>query len=32
MPGARVASGERVTLRTAEEEDAPFLQRAYANP
>ena len=31
MPGARVASGERVTLRTAEEEDASFLQRAYAN-
>lgn len=32
MPGARVASGERVTLRTAEREDVPFLQRAYANP
>jgi ribosomal-protein-alanine N-acetyltransferase len=32
MPGARVASGERVTLRTAEEEDAAFLQRAHANP
>jgi len=32
MPGARVAEGERVTLRTAEEEDVPFLQRAYANP
>lgn len=32
MPGARVVSGERVTLRTAEaDEDAPFLQRAYAN-
>lgn len=32
MPGARVASGERVTLRTAETEDIPFLQRASANP
>jgi hypothetical protein len=32
MPGARVASGDRVTLRTAEEEDASFLQRAHANP
>lgn len=32
MPGARVATGERVTLRTAEEADVPFLQRAYANP
>jgi ribosomal-protein-alanine N-acetyltransferase len=32
MPGARVESGERVTLRTAEEEDAAFLQRAHANP
>lgn len=31
MPGARVATGERVTLRTAEEEDAFFLQRAYTN-
>lgn len=27
-----MASGERVTLRTAEPEDAPFLQRAWANP
>ena len=27
MPGARVASGERVTLRTVEREDVPFLQR-----
>ncbi|MCU4802252.1 GNAT family N-acetyltransferase [Halobacteria archaeon HArc-gm2] len=27
MPGARVASGERVTLRTVESEDVPFLQR-----
>lgn len=32
MPGARVASGERVTLRTVEREDIPFLQRAYTNP
>ena len=32
MPGARVAGGERVTLRTAETEDVPFLQRAGANP
>lgn len=32
MPGARVASGERVTLRVVEEEDIPFLQRASANP
>ncbi|MFB6220817.1 MAG: GNAT family N-acetyltransferase [Halolamina sp.] len=32
MPGARVTTGERVTLRTAETEDVPFLQRAYANP
>lgn len=32
MPGARVASGVRVTLRTVEEEDVPFLQRAGANP
>ncbi|RJT05506.1 GNAT family N-acetyltransferase [Halococcus sp. IIIV-5B] len=32
MPGARVASGERVTLRTVEEADVPFLQRAAANP
>lgn len=32
MPGSRVASGDRVTLRTYEQEDVPFLQRAYANP
>ena len=32
MPGARITSGERVTLRTLEREDLPFLQRAYANP
>ncbi|WP_416838348.1 GNAT family N-acetyltransferase [Haloferax sp. DFSO52] len=32
MPGAIVASGERVALRTSETEDIPFLQRAGANP
>jgi [ribosomal protein S5]-alanine N-acetyltransferase len=32
MPGARIKRGERVTLRTLEREDIPFLQRAYANP
>lgn len=32
MPGARVVSDERVTLRTVEEEDLLFLQRASANP
>ncbi|ELY47454.1 GNAT family N-acetyltransferase [Natronorubrum sulfidifaciens] len=32
MPGARVESGERVTLRTVENEDVPFLQRGSANP
>lgn len=32
MPGARVATGERVTLRTVESEDIPFIQRASANP
>jgi RimJ/RimL family protein N-acetyltransferase len=32
MPGARIASGERVTLRTVESEDVPFLQRASADP
>lgn len=32
MPGARIKSGERVTLRTFEREDIPFLQRASANP
>ncbi|MFC4439622.1 MULTISPECIES: GNAT family N-acetyltransferase [Natrialbaceae] len=32
MPGARIQRGERVTLRTLEDEDLPFLQRAYANP
>ena len=32
MPGARITSGERVTLRTVEEEDTAFHQRAFANP
>lgn len=32
MPGARITSGERVTLRTVESEDIPFLQRGSANP
>jgi RimJ/RimL family protein N-acetyltransferase len=32
MPGARVESGERVTLRTVERGDIPFLQRAGNNP
>ncbi|WP_312907680.1 GNAT family N-acetyltransferase [Natronosalvus caseinilyticus] len=32
MPGARITSGERITLRTVEREDVPFLQRAFANP
>ena len=32
MPGARITRGERVTLRTVESEDVPFLQRANANP
>ncbi|WP_137283567.1 GNAT family N-acetyltransferase [Halorussus salinisoli] len=32
MPGARIQSGERVTLRTVESEDVPFVQRAGANP
>lgn len=32
MPGARIESGDRVTLRTLEREDVPFLQRGYANP
>lgn len=31
MPGARVTSGEHVTLRTVEPEDRPFLQRGVAN-
>ncbi|WP_027119241.1 GNAT family N-acetyltransferase [Natronorubrum tibetense] len=32
MPGARISRGTRVTLRTVEDDDLPFLQRAYANP
>lgn len=32
MPGARIESSERVTLRTLEQADIPFVQRAYANP
>lgn len=32
MPGARITGGERVTLRSVEGEDVPFLQRAFANP
>ena len=32
MPGARIAEGERVTLRTVEREDLAFCQRASANP
>lgn len=32
MPGARIGSRDRVTLRTVEREDIPFLSRAYANP
>ena len=32
MPGAKVSDGERVTLRTVEEEDRAFCQRASANP
>lgn len=32
MPGPRVASDDRVTLRTYEREDVPFVQRSFANP
>ncbi|WP_458205030.1 GNAT family N-acetyltransferase [Haladaptatus sp. NG-SE-30] len=32
MPGARVQGGEPVTLRTVEQEDISFIQRAGANP
>ncbi|QLD84915.1 GNAT family N-acetyltransferase [Natronomonas halophila] len=32
MPGPRVASDDRVSLRLAESEDIPFLQRASADP
>lgn len=31
MPGARIADGDRITLRTVEQEDVPFLQRGTAN-
>ena len=32
MPGARVVSGDRVTLRTVESEDVPFVQRGCTDP
>jgi ribosomal-protein-alanine N-acetyltransferase len=32
MPGARITNGERVTLRTVEQEDIPFIQRGCTNP
>ena len=32
MPGARIAEGKRVTLRTVESEDISFCQRASTNP
>lgn len=32
MPGARITSGERASLRTIETEDIPFLQRSSADP
>ncbi|WP_435065673.1 GNAT family N-acetyltransferase [Halobaculum sp. EA56] len=32
MPGTRIVEGERVTLRTVEREDVPFLQRAFTEP
>lgn len=32
MPGARVQQGDRVALRTVENEDVPFLQRGFTNP
>lgn len=31
MPGARVQQGDRVTLRTVEDEDVQFLQRGFTN-
>jgi hypothetical protein len=31
MPGSRVSRGEHVTLRTAEAEDVPLLQRMRTN-
>lgn len=32
MLGARITDGDRITLRTVEQEDVPFLQRGTANP
>ncbi|ODR82942.1 protein acetyltransferase [Haladaptatus sp. W1] len=32
MPGARINGDERITLRTVEEEDVPFVQREATNP
>lgn len=32
MPGARIDGDERITLRTVEEEDVPFVQREATNP
>lgn len=32
MPGPRIQSSQRVTLRTLEQEDLPFYQRAHTNP
>ena len=32
MPGVQISRGDRVTLRTVEDDDLPFLQRGYANP
>jgi len=32
MPGPRVMTGERLSLRTVEEEDVPFLQRGWTTP
>lgn len=32
MPGARITQGDRVALRTVEEDDVPFLQRGCTNP
>ncbi|WP_132058678.1 GNAT family N-acetyltransferase [Halorussus amylolyticus] len=32
MPGAIIERGDRVTLRTVERDDAPFVQRGYTNP
>lgn len=32
MPGARVLQSDRISFRTVEGEDVPFLQRAFADP